>query len=84
MVTGLTGAENTVNLKSNESRLTSLEELVTHLERTAQDLNDVLLAQQKRIEQLDQQMILLRGEVDRALTDTTQPPRLEDEKPPHY
>jgi uncharacterized coiled-coil protein SlyX len=44
---------------SDTGRLTNLELLFTHLERQVQELNDVVLSQQQRIERLEKQLRLL-------------------------
>ena len=66
------------------SRVVELETLVTHLQRTLGELDQVVLAQQKQIETLTRQLAALRGQFA-ALVDPPEPPRNpEDERPPHY
>jgi uncharacterized coiled-coil protein SlyX len=57
---------------------------VTHLERTIQELNGVILAQQQRMDSLDQRFARLTVDLDAAMDEAREPRRLEDEKPPHY
>jgi uncharacterized coiled-coil protein SlyX len=65
-------------------RLTMLEETITHFERTLQDLNDVVLAQQQQLTALERRVTRLVSDLN-ALADKTQEVRrLEDDKPPHY
>jgi len=74
-------AESTPQLSD---RITALEELFTHLQRTVADLDQVIIEQQKTID-------VLRLEIERqALTISqlssalTEPRTIEDDKPPHY
>lgn len=63
-------------------RITALEELLTHLERTVGELNSVVLDQQSRLAALEQRLARLALDVDTA---GAEPPRsLQDDKPPHY
>jgi uncharacterized coiled-coil protein SlyX len=66
------------------ARMTELEGVFTHLQRMVQELDQVVLAQQRRIEVLEAQVLrLAAGFV--ALSGPSEPPRtLEDERPPHY
>ena len=67
----------------NEQRLIALEEQLAHQEHTLQDLNDALLAQQRRLDQLQAQCRRL----EQRLVSLAE--RLPDdpdagEPPPHY
>jgi SlyX protein len=66
-------------------RLNDIESLVTFLQRTIDDLNAVILEQQRRLESQDKELGLLRTAFS-TLTDSIVevPRRPEDEKPPHY
>ncbi|MGE0607889.1 MAG: SlyX family protein [Pirellulales bacterium] len=66
-------------------RITALEELLTHVERVVGDLNQVLLSQQRRVEELEAQLQKLSAGVD-SLTESlpTPPPDPEADRPPHY
>jgi uncharacterized coiled-coil protein SlyX len=67
------------------ARLIELEELVTHLQRTVQDLDGVVLAQQRQLDTLAQRLARLSGQLEANLSARGEPPRtLEDDKPPHY
>jgi SlyX protein len=66
------------------ARMTELEGLFTHLQRTVQELDQVVLAQQRRIEVLEAQVLRLAAGLE-ALSGSSEPPRtMEDERPPHY
>lgn len=65
-------------------RVTTLEELFLHLQRTLQDLSDVLLEQQKRLAQLEQRAVALTSTIAQWEASAAEPRRLEDDKPPHY
>ena len=65
-------------------RLTSVEELHTHFERTLADLNSVILEQQARLSALEQRLAMLTDEVNSVAAQAETPRRLEDDKPPHY
>lgn len=66
-------------------RLQSLEELYMHLQRTVQDLDQVIIEQGKRLAALEEQ---LRRAIDAlgASASESASARLNllDEKPPHY
>jgi uncharacterized coiled-coil protein SlyX len=62
-------------------RVTELEMLFTHLQRTVQDLDKAILDQQKQIDGL-------RGELSRIMATLDQLAEMtvesRDERPPHY
>jgi uncharacterized coiled-coil protein SlyX len=66
------------------ARQIELETLLTHLQRTLADLDQVVLAQQKQIETLERTIGNLRGDFDRLASATDTPRTPEEEKPPHY
>jgi uncharacterized coiled-coil protein SlyX len=66
------------------ARLTALEELFTHLQRTVADLNDVVIQQQRRIEILEQRLDRALNELETVAGKITEERRPEDDKPPHY
>ncbi|MCU0707876.1 MAG: SlyX family protein [Pirellula sp.] len=71
-------------MTSQESRLTELETLFTHMQRTIQDLDQVVVEQARRIDLLEREMRLLTSDL-RTLRDAYREPRRpEDEVPPHY
>ena len=67
-----------------EARLIELEMLTTHLQRTLGDLDQVILAQQKRIERLERDVARLSNNLSAvagSIADVRDP---AEEKPPHY
>ena len=66
------------------ARLTSLEELVMHFERMAQELNQVAIDHQRRIDAVEQQLKRLTSAVDGLSEPAVEPRSAEAEKPPHY
>ncbi len=67
-----------------EARLIELEMLTTHLQRTLGDLDQVILAQQKRIEGLERELARLGNSLSAvagSIADVRDP---AEEKPPHY
>ena len=67
-----------------EQRIEELEFVVTHLQKTVEDLNTALLLQQKKIEILGRQLEQAKSDVRSMLGADTSPGLLADEKPPHY
>ena len=65
-------------------RVDELESLFTHMQRTMQDLNDVLLAQQSRLEALEAQITRHARDAEALATVLDERRTLEDDKPPHY
>ena len=64
-----------------ESRLIDLEIRLTHQEATLQDLNAVLIRQQRMMDTLALQVGSLREQLRAA---NTSPPPVDDVPPPHY
>ena len=62
-------------------RVTELEVLFTHLQRTVHDLDKVILDQQKQIDGLRGELSRIMATLDQ-LTEMTVEAR--DERPPHY
>ncbi len=67
-----------------EPRLVAVEELMTHLDRVLQDLNEVVLNQQQRLERLETRWSRLANELEIVSQRVDEPRTLEDDKPPHY
>jgi SlyX protein len=65
-------------------RVTNLEELFTHLQRQLQDLDQVVLQQQKQIEKLQAELRRLSLQLALLREPPPEPRSLEDERPPHY
>ena len=67
-----------------DQRIEELEFVVTHLQKTVEDLNTALLQQQKKIDVLCRQLEQAKSDVRSMLSSDTSPDSLADEKPPHY
>lgn len=63
-------------------KLVDLEIKLTHLEHNNQELSDVYYAQQKQIDQLQQQISLLKEQLRQV--QNSDAPEVVDEPPPHY
>ena len=65
-----------------EERVTGLEIHLTHLERTVQELNEVVFRQQQTIDRLEAE---LKGLREQVLAEAPSPVRKpEDEEPPPH
>ncbi len=71
-------------MKDPEARLTELEFVVTHLQRTIHDLNEVIIDQGKRIDTLQRETRLIASDIRQVRESSREPRRAEDEIPPHY
>ena len=68
-----------------ELRLSQVESLLTFLQRTVDDLNGVILEQQRRLASQDRELARLRATfANLADTIGDEPRNPLDEKPPHY
>ena len=65
-----------------EERLTNLEIKFAHQDEFINELNKIVVEQQKTIERLDKEILDLKRNVNAHPTDNIE--RLKDEKPPHY
>ena len=66
------------------ARITQLEELLTHLQQTTQDLSEVVIQQQRRSDQIEQELARLTERV-RVFSETeAENTDVTDERPPHY
>ncbi|MDZ4818255.1 MAG: SlyX family protein [Planctomycetota bacterium] len=75
----------TLPTTDTDARLTKLETELMFVQRLLEDLNQVVIAQQQRIEQQENELKRLRGTVTGLGDAMSEPPRrLEDDKPPHY
>ena len=66
------------------ARVTELEELLTHFERTVQDLNEVLLQVQNRLDTLERRLEKLSKIEEARGGSVGEAPSIHDERPPHY
>ena len=71
-------------LQNIAMRVVELESLHMHLQRTVEDLNQVVLAQQNRLDALERAVGALRESADELANARQEVRRPEDEKPPHY
>ena len=67
------------------ARVTELEVLLTHMQRTLHDLDAVALDQQRQLDKLAQQLARMTLDMNTLQTGSGGEVRSpEDEKPPHY
>jgi SlyX protein len=71
-------------MKSLEARLTDLETIISHQQKLIEDLNDVVIDLQKRIDVLPREISRLSDEIRVTRQLSAEIRRPEDEKPPHY
>jgi SlyX protein len=65
-----------------ESRLEKIESKLSLAEDLLEELNSTIYRQQRQIDQLQQELVTLRQQVQTAMP--TEPRNLNDEIPPHY
>jgi uncharacterized coiled-coil protein SlyX len=65
-------------------RVTELEVLFTHLQRSVHDLDKVILDQQKQLDGVRGQMSRLLLQLEQFTDLAYEPRRPEEERPPHY
>jgi SlyX protein len=65
-----------------ESRLEKIESKLSLAEDLLEELNKTIYRQQRQLEQLQQEMVALRQQVQTALPGDPRNP--QDEVPPHY
>ncbi len=65
-------------------RLTALEMVVTHLERTIHDLDEAVRAQGKQLDLVERKLAQLGLDVGALREGPQEAQTPEDEKPPHY
>lgn len=66
-----------------EDKIVRLESDHALLERTVEQLNDVVTAQQRQIDRLEREMELLAGKLKNVAAAAQQRPQ-DDPPPPHY
>ena len=66
------------------ARVVDLETLLTHLQRTLGDLDQVILAQQRQLEGLERKVAALSSDLNQFSSSAREERKPEDEKPPHY
>lgn len=71
-------------LEQLAARVTKLEEVFTHLQAYAQDLDEVIRGLQKRTDRMEGELTGTKRQLV-GLLETTDPNRTpEDDRPPHY
>ena len=65
-------------------RVTKLEELFTHLQRTVLELNQVLIEQGQRVDALQAKLAQLASAVAERVAEPARPFDPVAERPPHY
>lgn len=66
------------------ARINHLEELFTHLQRTMQEVSDMVVKQQRRSDQIDRELARLVERLQAISESETTATDLADERPPHY
>ena len=77
-------SNSTPNPDRLERRLQELEFVITHLQKTVEDLNSALVLQQKTIDVLCRQLEQAKSDIRTGLGGDNSPRSLADDKPPHY
>ena len=72
------------HLKHLTARVTGLEEILTHFERTLVELDEVLRHIQTRLDTLESRFGNLTRNVETMATPPAEERSAEDERPPHY
>ncbi len=72
------------NQEKNEQRLNQLESALAYLQNDYEQLNETVLENTKRLEQIKQLVNRLATKLDSGNAGPGEPRNLEDEKPPHY
>lgn len=72
------------NHDRQEQRIQELEFVVTHLQKTVDDLNTAMLLQQKKVDIVCRQLEQAKSDVRSMMGADNSPRSLADDKPPHY
>ena len=67
-----------------DRRIAELESRYTHLQRTVDELNGVVIDQSRRIESLERRWERMLSQVTALTARAAETGTLEDERPPHY
>lgn len=73
-----------ISIDSLSVRVTKLEELFTHLQRTVLELNQVLIEQGQRVDALQARLAQLASAVAERVAEPARPFDPVAERPPHY
>lgn len=68
----------------NEQRLIELEIRFSHQDDFLQQLNQIVVEQQKTIERLEKEILDIKQHVNSAGSEVSPNRTLRDDKPPHY
>ena len=66
-----------------QRQFVAMQESLSLLQHDVDDLNEVVLGQQRELEGLRRENVRLEGRLERML-DSDNLPSLEEDKPPHY
>ncbi len=66
------------------NRVTELETLFTHLQRTIHELNNVVVEQDRRLAAMDHMLKQLTEQLGTLEQRVIEPRAMDEEKPPHY
>ncbi|MCE2800126.1 MAG: SlyX family protein [Planctomycetaceae bacterium] len=69
---------------TSDARLTEVECLLMHMQKTIADLDQVVIEQGKSIAKLQRELKQLASDFKQVRESTTPARRAEDEIPPHY
>ena len=72
------------HLQRLTTRVTALEEILTHFERMQGELDEVLQHIQNRVDTLENRLDRLRLHVEKMEAQSDEERSFEDERPPHY
>ena len=72
------------NQEKTDERLNALESSLTYLQNDYEQLNETVLENTKRLEQLKLAVDRLILRIEQSGSQTPEVRNLEDEKPPHY
>ncbi len=72
------------NQDRQERRIQELEFVVTHLQKTVDDLNTAMLLQQKKVDIICRQLEQAKSDMRSMMGADNSPRSLTDDKPPHY
>ncbi len=72
------------NQDRQERRIQELEFVVTHLQKTVDDLNTAMLLQQKKVDIICRQLEQAKSDMRSMMGADNSPRSLADDKPPHY
>ncbi len=72
------------NQEKTDERLNALESSLTYLQNDYEQLNETVLENTKRLEQLKLAVDRLTLRIEQSGSQTPEVRNLEDEKPPHY